>query len=146
MTHLDLLGTDLKSDFLYDLFETYDVEVVYDYDRTHEGIADVYRAEVPDLGLQFAFDEHQILKTLFIEPVEVTTFNPFQIDQRIQPFPSKEEAQRYARDNGARTSEGEADFMGEHTDWIRFDGDTHSIHYEYANKALRMITLQSNNA
>lgn len=36
MKHLDLLKMDLKSDFLCDLFETYDVQVVYEYDRTHQ--------------------------------------------------------------------------------------------------------------
>jgi hypothetical protein len=75
MKHLDLLGTELKSDFLCDLFETYDVEVVYEYDRTHEGLGDEYRAELPELGLQFVFDEKQILKTVFVRPVTATTFN-----------------------------------------------------------------------
>ena len=94
MKHLDLLGSELKSDFLCDLFETYDVQVVYEYDRTHENLADVYRAEIPDLGLQFVFDEGQLLQTLFMQPVEVTTFNPFEVDERIQRFASKREARR----------------------------------------------------
>jgi len=146
MKHLDLLGSELKSDFLCDLFETYDVQVVYEYDRTHENLADVYRAEIPDLGLQFVFDEGQLLQTLFMQPVEVTTFNPFEVDERIQRFASKREARRYAENNGMRITEGTADFMGEQRDWIRLESDTRSIHYEYVHSGLRMITLQTTNA
>lgn len=146
MKHLDLLGSDLKSDFLCDLFETYDVQVVYEYDRTHESLADEYRAEIPDLGLQFVFDENQLLRTLFIQPVEVTTFNPFEVDERIQRFASKREARRYAENNRIKITEGTADFMGEQRDWIRFESDTHSIHYEYMHSDLRIITLQTTNA
>ena len=53
MKHLDLLETELKSEFLCDLFEAYDVQVVYEYDRTNENLPDEYHAEVSDLGLQF---------------------------------------------------------------------------------------------
>jgi len=51
MKYLDLLGIQLKDNFLNDLFETYEVEVIYEYDRTHENLPDEYRAEIPDLGL-----------------------------------------------------------------------------------------------
>jgi hypothetical protein len=36
MKYIDTIGILLKSDFLIDLFETYDVDVIYSYDRTHE--------------------------------------------------------------------------------------------------------------
>ena len=36
--------------------------------------------------------------------------------------------------------------MGEHRDWIRFEGATYSVHYEYVDSALKMITLQTTNA
>ena len=142
MNHLDLLRTPLKSDFLFDLHETYDVRVVYEYDRTHENLADQYHAEISDLGLQFVFDENQILQTLFITPVEITTFNPFENDERVRRFASKSEAREYAIENDIHTSEGEGDFMGEHRDWIRLESDTHSVHYEYVDSTLKMITLE----
>lgn len=147
MKHLDLLETELKSDFLCDLFETYDVQVVYEYDRTNENLPDAYHAEVLDLGLQFVFDDRQVLRTLFLEPVHVTTFNPFDgDDERIRRFPSKSEAFRFAQENGLRISEGAAEFMDEKKDWIRFESDTYSIHYEYVDSELRKITLQAANA
>ncbi|GAB5440516.1 MAG: hypothetical protein Fues2KO_08650 [Fuerstiella sp.] len=144
MRHLDLLGTGLKSDFLCDLFETYDVQVVYEYDRTHEGLADEYHAELPDLGLQFVFDAKQVLRTLFLRPVEVSTLNPFNPDDdRIQRFNTKADAIRYAHENGLQFSEGLAELMGEQKDWIRFKSDTHSIHFEFVDSELRLITLQA---
>jgi len=146
MKHLDLLGTELKSEFLHDLLETYDVEVVYEYDRTYENLPDEYRAEIPDLGLEFVFDKSQVLQTLFMKPVEVATFNPFENDERIRKFESKPEALRYAKENGVAISEGASDFMGEQRDWIRLDSDSHSIHYEYVNSTLNMITLQTKSA
>lgn len=146
MKHLDLLGTPLKSEFLFDLLETYDVQVVYEYDRTYENLSDEYHAEIPDLGLQLIFDEHQILRTLFITPVEITTFNPFEDDERVRIFASKSEARQHAKESDVPTSEGEADFMGEHRDWIRLESDTYSVHYEFVDSALKMITLQATNA
>ena len=147
MKYLDLLGVPLKNDVLCDLFETYDVQVMYEYDRTHEGLPDEYRAEVPDLGLQFVFDERQVFKTLFMEQAKVNTFNPFdEDDERLKRFNSKADALRYASENDEQISEGRADFMGEETDWIRFEYDSYSIHYEYAHSKLRMITIQAESA
>ncbi len=147
MKHLDLIGMDLKNDGLCDLFETYDVQVVYEYDRTHENLPDQYHAEIPDLGLQFVFDERQIFATLFMRQVEVNTFKPFdEDDERIKRFNSKAEALQYARDKGNRITEGKADFMGEERDWVRFEYDSFSIHYEYVDSKLRMITIHAGDA
>lgn len=142
MTHLDLLGTELKSEVLTDLFETYDVKVIYSYDRTSENLADEYHAGVPELGLEFIFNDFQVLRTLFIKPVEVTTFNPFEPDEAIKNFTSKKEARQYAQNKGEKFQEGTAEFMGEEKDWIRFDTETASIHYEFVDSVLSMITLQ----
>ena len=147
MKYLDLIGVDLKNDVLCGLFETYDVQVVYEYDRTDENLPDEYRAEIPDLGLQFVFDENQVFKTLFMQPVEVDTFNPFnEDDERLKRFDSKAEALRYASDNGERVTEGKAEFMREERDWIRFEHGSYSIHYEYVDSKLRMITIQAGDA
>lgn len=143
MKHLDLIGTELKSDFLCDLFETYDVDVVYAYDRTHENLPDEYQADIPELGLQFVFDEHQVLKTLFMKPLKATGYNPFdKDDERLPCFRSKDDAIYYASDKGERYSEGKADFMGEKKDWIRLEYAGYSVHYEFVDGKLRMITMQ----
>ena len=144
MKYLDLIGLPLKHDVLNDLFETYEVEVVYEYDRTHENMADEYRAEVPDLGLEFIFDAGQKLSTLFMEQKEINTFNPFEErDERLKKFDSKNSARAYAEEKELKVTEGNADFMGEEQDWIRFDLPKHSIHYQYTSGKLKKITLQN---
>jgi hypothetical protein len=147
MNYIELLGVDLKCDFLCDLFETYDVQVVYDYDRTHENMPDKYHAKIPDLGLEFIFDETKILATLFVVPVEIKSFNPFSDAYNgINKFRSKDEAINYAIKYGLKYKIGNSDFMGENKDWISFKYNGYSIHYEFTNSELRMITLQSNDA
>lgn len=143
MHHLDLLGTHLKDEFLCDLFETYDVQVEYRYDRIHENCPDEYHAEVLDLGLQFVFDDHQVLRTLFLTPVGISTFNPFASDEKVPAFASKTEALSHASANGREFKEGMADFLGERREWIRFEADAYTIHYEFVDGNLRKITLQS---
>ena len=102
MRHLDLLGQDLKCEFLTDLFETYDVDVKYSYDRLHEGMADEYHAAIPDLGLQFIFDQGQKLRTLFIEPIEVDSYNPLAgLNESFELFSAKAEALQFTSKNKA---------------------------------------------
>lgn len=146
MKHLDLIGIELKSEFLCDLFETYDVQVEYEYDRTHENIPDVYHAKIADLGLEFTFDDRQILKTVFIKLDDATTSGPFNDDERIRRFDSKSEALGYANAKGLPFEQGAAEFLGEQRDWIRFEGDTYSVHYEFVESSLRKITLQAKSA
>lgn len=72
------------------------------------------------------------------------TFNPFDSeDERIREFSTKSEALLYARKRGLHFTEAAADFMDEHKDWIRFESDSYSIHYEFVGTQLCMITLQS---
>ena len=143
MKHIDLLGEKLKCEFLCDLFETFEVQVEYFYDRTHEGLADEYRAEIPELGLEFLFNEKQELQTLFMKPVEPSDFNPFEEDDRLIWFQTVEEAVEYAKEHDIQYRTGQAEFMGEEKEWVRFEHEGYSIHYEYAGTELRMVTLQS---
>lgn len=144
LRHADLLGAQLKCDFLCDLFETYDVEVAYSYDRTHEGMADEYHAAIPDLGLQLSFDENQALKTLFVKPRDVTGFCPLADLADSSPvFTSLAEAQQHARDTGAEATVGSAEFLGEARDWIRFEHPGYSVHYEFRGPGLSLVTFQA---
>jgi len=145
MRHLDLLNAPLKSQFLCDLFETYDVVVSYEYDRTHENMPDEYHAEIPDLGLQFIFDGKQKLRTLFIRPVAVESYDPLgPLAASVELFPLKTDAASHAAAKAIPTTAGQSDFMGEDRDWIRFEYPEHSIHYEFIDSELGLITLQTN--
>src|SRR5689334_14803646 len=107
MKYLPLLGKALKSDELIDLFETHDIEVIYEYDRTHENLPDEYWAKCRELGIQFAFDEHQLLKFIYVHLTDVDGFEPADLsDSDIELFASKLAAQSHAQKNGIPVVEG----------------------------------------
>lgn len=147
MKHVNLLGVELKSDFFFGLFETYETEVVYEYDRSYENLRDEYRGEIPELGMQFVFDEFQKLKTIFIRNKPISTWNPFEgYEELFAEFGSKEEAKKHAALHGIPITEGCAVLFGEEQDWVRFDLPRHSIHYEFVGGKLQMVTLSRSDA
>lgn len=147
MKYLELIGAELKSDVLNDLFETYEVDVVYRYDRTNENLPDEYVAQLPELGLGFLFDSRQKLSVLFIEITQTSAFNPFEEDhQGLPKFISKSDAIAHAGRRGVQLSEGRADFLGIVRDWVRFEHEGYSVHYEFVDSQLKKITVQARHA
>ena len=150
MDYVDLLGTPLKNDILSDLFETYDVDVIYRYDRTHEGMADDYVAEIPKMGLEFLFDSSQSLSTVFMKLVDHSGFNPFRgTDPRSVTFKSGIEAMEYAKERSidAMHSEAKHDAVfGDVPEWVKFNFNSFFVHYQFHNGVVDMVTLQVQNA
>ena len=65
-THLVAFhAQSMKSDDVIDLLERFDMDVIYRFDRTHEGTPDEYSASAPAEGFELRFDEHQVLDTIF---------------------------------------------------------------------------------
>ena len=150
MKYTEALAESIKGSFLIDLFETYDVDVIYKYDRTYEGIEDEYSAEIPEMGLEFMFNKDQKLTTLFMKKVLHTGHNPFsEPDPRLVPFNTYKKAQEYAQNKSIKVVSNESKydsfFKGYHA-WVKFIYDTHSIHYEFNESGLKMVTLQLENA
>jgi len=142
MNYLHYLGKELKSDDLLDLLETHDVEVVYDYDRTHENIPDKYWATVHELGMQLRFDEQQRLTTIFLSLMPVEGFTTADLGQTdIRSFGSKQEVRDFASENVIATTEGETEFFGTKHDWIRLDYSNYSVHYDFGDGPLKKVTL-----
>jgi hypothetical protein len=142
-----LLNFSLKSDELIELFEHYDVDVIYSYDRLHEGMEDNYFGSINELGLQFSFDENQILKTIFIyvngnEEFEKANLSEFE----ISAYADKLSVINYAKENGIECTDGEASFMGENRTWAKLTLSNYSIHYEFREGILGLVTLQAKNA
>jgi hypothetical protein len=144
VNYLHLLRKHLKCDEIVDLFETYDVEVVYEYDRTHENLPDEYWAKCPDLGMQLVFDDQQRLKMVYLVLTSEEGFTPASLTgSDIPRFASKQEAVQHARRNGIDMTVGRTEFQGVDTNWIRFEYEGHSIHYEFQDGRLGLVTLET---
>ena len=142
MKYRPLLRKRLKSDEILDFLETYDMEVVYEIDRTHENMPDEYWTKCLELGLQLVFDENQYLKIVFINLTDADGFTPANLaDSDVLQFDSKTVAASHAHQEGITTSEGRGVFLGEERDWIRFEHKEYSVHYEYRLGFLALVTL-----
>ncbi|MBC2606092.1 hypothetical protein [Pelagicoccus albus] len=146
MNYLELLGSDLKSEPLVDLFERHDVSVVYEYDRKYENRPDRYVAQIPSLGLEFIFDDQRKLQELFIKSLGTLAGGPFACDESLRVFEDKGEAEEFARRNSIEFTEATEDEMGFDICRIRFLRDEYSIEYQFVRSALHMITIRKGNA
>ena len=63
---LPLFGMSLKDDDVIDILDDMEMDVIYDFDRLHEGQPDKYWAAAQTAGIQLRFDEAQILDTIFL--------------------------------------------------------------------------------
>lgn len=120
--------------------------MIYAYDRLHEGQADTYSAELPELGLEFIFNEEQSLQTLFIVPGKPKGYCPIEEDMRLQTFASKAAAIQFAKQADMFFVMGKADFLGTLIDWVRLEYSEYSVHYGFVDGALDKMTLMSKKA
>ncbi len=142
-----LLNCSLKSDELIDLFEHYEVDVIYSYDRLYEGMEDSYYGSINELGLQFSFDEHQMLRTIFIYVEDNEEFEKANLSEfAISAHNDKLSVIKYAKENGIECTEGEANFLGVKRAWAKLAYSNYSIHYEFREGILGLITLQAENS
>ncbi|MBV1879074.1 MAG: hypothetical protein KUG79_15645 [Pseudomonadales bacterium] len=144
MQFTGLLGKQLKDDSVMELLEHFDIDVVYDFDRTHEGMEDVYWAASQENGFQFRFDETQKLDVAFLYMVAREGFTPIPHSEIDVPI-----YESFAVAKSAFEKEG-LEFVnspGEDQDdkwyqrWIKANRGSFTTHYEFKDNKLRMITL-----
>ncbi|WP_334013538.1 hypothetical protein [Alteromonas sp. S167] len=135
MDIISLLGKKLKSVTINDLFEMYNVDVSYQYDRLEENVADNYSASIGELGLEFSFNTEQVLQTIFI-----TSENSF---EKINWFRSIREVENYCHENALIFEKRTSKFLGVFREWIKLYNFNCSIHYEFQDSTLRMVTLEA---
>lgn len=148
-----LLGVHLKDDLIVDILESYDMEVIYDFDRLHENNSDVYWARANEAGFLLRFDEKQVLATIFLYLVPREGYAPVQrenfdvtvhetFDEAEQEF--KENAIPYEVSSGEPTRASRIlGFSSMHKLWIKGDRGRYTVHYQFENGRVSMITLQS---
>ena len=142
---LPLLGKPLKDDDVIDILDGMEMDVIYDFDRLHEGQPDKYWAASQEAGIQLRFDEAQALHTIFlyIRPDEGFAACA-QRDSDVPVFTTAAEAQAFGEAQHLQVSKGKADFLGVSRDWIRLGFERYSVHYEFRAGSLALVTVSRN--
>lgn len=136
-----LLGRKLKDEQVVDLLEKHDIEVVYEFDRTHENIADVYWAAAKTSGFQLRFDEYQKLDVVFLYTEASEGFSAIEHDDIDIPlYGSFDQAKQDFTREGISFIESPSD-----KNWIKGDFRNNSRYYEFRNNALFLVTLSARN-
>jgi hypothetical protein len=150
-----LLGLHLKDDRVIDILETYNMQVIYDFDRDHENIADIYWAHAWEAGFLLRFDENQKLRTVYLYVIADEGHEAVQRDiVDVAVYETFDDAERAfkASGNTYEQSSGEpGDFLRSegivsmHKLWIKVNRGRYSAHYQFANGKISRVTLQLKN-
>lgn len=142
MQLVSLLGKPLKDDEIIEVLESLELEVVYDFDRSNEGLADKYWASSYEAGIQLRFDAQQRLDTIFLYIMPNDEFAAFDLEGcDIPTFASITQAREYAEAQGLLVVKGSANFFGVLSEWVRLEYDRFSVHYEFRACMCTMVTL-----
>ena len=145
MQFLPLLGKQLKDDEVIDFLALLDADVIYDFDRLHEGRQDVYRAASKEDGIELRFDATQRLDTIIlcIMPHDgFGAFLPSDCDVPLLETPS--EAESFGAAQRLHVSKGQADFLAPNQNWVRLGFGAYSIRYEFRRDTLALVTVSQN--
>lgn len=126
------IGTHLKSDEVVDFLETYELRVEYHFDRLREGEQDSYSVECEELSFELSFDPDQRCTTIFIANPDAV------LESGLAQFPylkSRAAVEEYAKAHSLELRRGPS--------WLRCDGPTRCLHYEFVGERLNRITLMS---
>jgi hypothetical protein len=142
MKFISLLGKQLKDNEVIDILESSDMDVIYEFDRLHEGQPDIYWAISKPEGFQFRFDETQKLEVIFLYITPRDGFSTIsQPDCDVPFFPSLQEVEAFGEAQRLQVEKGSTDFLGVSRDWVRLGFASHSIHYEFHAGTLALITI-----
>ena len=142
MRLLPLLGKQLKDDDVIDVLDCLEMDVIYDFDRLHEGQPDKYWAAAREAGLQLRFDAAQTLDTIFLHITPSDGFATFsQTDCDVPVFAAAADVQAFGEAERLQVSKGRSNLLGVVRDWVRLGFAAHSIHYEFHGSSLAQVTI-----
>jgi hypothetical protein len=142
VTFLPLLGKMLKDDEMIEILEGSDMEVIYDFDRLHENVPEIYWATSKPQGFQFRFDDSQRLKVVFLHVVPGDGYAAVsQHDCDVPFFDSRQDVEAFGETQHLQVTKGSADFLGVNREWVRLGFSSHSIHYEFRAGSLAMVSI-----
>jgi hypothetical protein len=143
-----LLGNNLKSEEVIEFLEHFDIDVVYDFDRTFEGMDDVYWAQFYKQGFEFRFNEKQNLDIAFLYILAREGFSPIdksEIDVAIYNSYAEAMSNFKFLEIEYISSPIEDPSHKHYQGWIKSIHNGFTAHYEFINKELLMITLNLGN-
>ncbi|HXJ59807.1 MAG TPA: hypothetical protein VNU68_24445 [Verrucomicrobiae bacterium] len=142
---LPLLGRSLKDDDVIDILDSMEMEVIYDFDRLHEGQPDKYWAASQEAGIQLRFDAAQTLDTIFLHVTPGDGFAAFaQGDCDVPVFTTAAEVEAFGEAQRLQVSKGRADLLGVSRDWLRLGFGAYSAHYEFRAGRLALVAVSRN--
>ena len=142
MKFLPLLGKKLKDDEVIEILEGLDMDVIYEFDRLHEGQPDIYWAAAKSEGFQFRFDETQQLEVIYLHIAPDDGYAAVsQHNCDITFFASKQEVETFCEAQHLQVAKGRGDFFGVSREWVRLGFASYSIHYEFHTDSLALVTI-----
>lgn len=139
-----LLGRKLKDDEILEVLEAYQIEkVIYDFDRHHENMDDVYWAAATNAGFQLRFDQHRTLDTVFCYISADEGFLPIAPQIIGAPiYHSFDEAEAACKTAGLKYSVSDPKNGPRfHKLWLRIDSPERQTHYQFKGGPLSRVTL-----
>ena len=129
---------------MLEILEDHDIEVVYDFDRLHENIADKYWASATKAGFQLSFDAEQVADAIFLYLAPLEGFDPVDCsDLDVPLFASVSDVEAHCVIKGLRFATGQVrpGMLLAERDWVRIDSDRSSIHYDFRKGVLSVVTI-----
>ena len=134
-----LLGRQLKDDKVVEVLDARDIQVVYDFDRSHENLEDIYWAATQASGFQFRFDQDQKLDVVFLYIEANEGFRPIARDEVSVPlYESFDEAKQDFTREGIPFKESPGEKW-----WVKGDFGSSTRHYQFRDDTLFRVTLST---
>ena len=146
MKLVDYLGKDLKSDEMIDLLQAHELEVIYHFDRFHEGAPDEYHITDAAAGFEMHLGENQKVRTVFCHVIaegEISAVAREIIGVPVLNSIAEVKSASETMECEFSSNEGIA-FLGRVLSWAKLTFGARAWHYEFEGGALRKITLMEN--
>lgn len=134
-----LLGRQLKDDEVVEVLDAQGMQVVYDFDRSHENLEDVYWAAAQASGFQFRFDQDQKLDVVFLYIEASEGFRPIARGEvGIPLYENFDEAKQDFTREGIPFKESPGGKW-----WVKGDFGSSTRHYQFRDDTLFRVTLST---
>ena len=145
MEFINLIGINLKDDVMLEILEHYDIEVIYDFDRTHENMEDRYWVTSEQNGFQFRFNENKELDVIFLYLSEEDGFTPIdKADLGLPVYETFDNAETSFSENKIPYIQSQGEPGSEmYKAWIKASFNNYTVHYQFEENIINMVTISA---